>query len=184
MDIERRIEQLEHVNRWYRRAAGMVISLVAATLLVAQAGERNDAIDAREFVVKDAKGTVRGRFGITDKTGHFSFLALYDPEGEQCFRVSAGPQRGFASLRMGHVREGIEYLRLTAGPKATNLVMFGRNRDTELVIQADEGDHSPAIKLHYKGLPVAGMGIADDGKPLLWIKDTKTLETIWQAPKQ
>jgi hypothetical protein len=81
MTLEQRVEKLERQNRWMRLLGAMGLAVVAAVFLVAQGKAAPKAIEAEQFVVKDAKGRVRAKLGRLAE-GTFG-LVIHDAEGNK-----------------------------------------------------------------------------------------------------
>lgn len=82
MTPEERIEKLERANQKLHRLVSWMIILIASAVIVGASGKAPipDVIQAKQFVLVDQKGNVRGSMGL-DGDGK-AYLALFDARGK------------------------------------------------------------------------------------------------------
>jgi hypothetical protein len=153
--ILNRVEQLERDNRRLRRYAGAMLVVVAMVLGLGAAliyysvrsGLPGSAqsVAARQFVLRDAKGTVRGAWGMADD-GAVRFV-LSDAGGRQRVRLSL-LQDGSAGLS------------------------FADTADRKLAVLGLLPDHTTNLALtDPAGIPRAVLGVAPNGSSNLVFAD-------------
>ena len=85
--LARRVDKVERENRWLKQAGVVALAVIAAVVLMGQATATKVAkvVEAEEFVLKDASGTVRSRLEVWEDTVS---LTLHDRNGNE--RLSLG----------------------------------------------------------------------------------------------
>ena len=95
MNLEERVNRLERQNRRLKMAGLIALLALLSVVLMGQAETVPDVIKAKNFVLLDDKGTVRGGMGVTS---HGSLIQLYDPKGTA--RATLGSQNGPAGTAL------------------------------------------------------------------------------------
>lgn len=86
--LEARVVTLEKQNRWMK-AVCLVVSLTvvcALTLGQSKAASTTKTVEAQRFVLKSAKGEIRGE--LTTLDGDYSKLSLRSPNGQKVTELS------------------------------------------------------------------------------------------------
>jgi hypothetical protein len=140
-EIER-LEKLERDNHRLRQVAALGLIVIAVVLLMAQtSGPRR--LEANEFVLKDDKGKVRGRFALLEK-GLVPQLSLSDEQGRDLLTLSViagspflsfndvrGTERVTLSIDEGRGDAG---LTLRHANKAPAITMLSENEGARIVL--------------------------------------------------
>ena len=130
--ISERLEKVERENRVLKRFAMLALSLIAAVLVMGQAGPQR-TVEAEKFVLKDSAGRMRAEITL-DQSGTPA-LVFYDESGNRGASFREGDlmflnKRGFTRMssdgvminnQEGHIELGTEGLRLkitSVGPEA------------------------------------------------------------------
>jgi hypothetical protein len=90
--LARRLDRLEREDRRLKLAGVVALAVIAAVMLMGQAGKPGKIVGAEQFIVHDARGGVRAELG-TLPNGTVR-LVLYDRgnPGETRVILSAGPE--------------------------------------------------------------------------------------------
>ena len=171
MTIEQRLAKLERQNRWMKRAGGLMLAAVACVVLMGQ-GKPKELPDlvAKSLTIKDEKGGKRVELG-TEKGS--AYVRLHD-------------QNGRVRLSLRTAANGNPHLNLVdqTGKKPVVLRTF-LDGSVLLALKGlflrSAANGSPAILLTGRGGIRAWLGRADDGSPVLKLRDAKG-KVIWQAP--
>jgi hypothetical protein len=167
--VGRRVDALERENRQLqRRAATLTFAVAAAFALAAGAlaygltAESRVAgvVHAREFVLYDGDGLVRGRLGITPEGG--SRLVLKDRSDRERIRMTllsdGSPGLSFADA------EGRSRMVLAFLPDQTaNLVLADRHGRTRAVFGLMPDESSTLVFADHNGETRVGLGIDPRG---------------------
>jgi hypothetical protein len=118
-----RVGKLERQNRRMKRAGAVALILATAVFLMGQ-GASKKTVEANEFILKDASGKVRGRFGMDLSLNGGPQLSLLDSNGDKRALLDVGDSAG---LTLNH-RSGknVESVVLVAGNDGLSLY-FGKN---------------------------------------------------------
>lgn len=138
--LSERLSRLEAENRRLRRAGAVVVAPLAGLALMGQARSNPGRIvEGERFVLRDAKGTVRGALGLGPDGA--AGLALTDPDG-----------RLRASLTVG--LDGLPALGL-----------FDRDERSRVAVILSAGG-APSLRLYdAAGQARAGLIVGSDGFP-------------------
>lgn len=169
MGLEARVERLEKENRWLKRSVLGMAALIVVGLAVGAEAKRGN-LDAENFVVRDAKGKVRGRLGLAESG---PVLSLYDAE-----------EKARAVLTVGQSGPFLTFLDATAGPQivlsgapdAQGLVIYDVNRKVRATLAIEHQEIAlkmwdaagktihrvPHITAAGEAAPVAGEEAAKD----------------------
>lgn len=155
--LVRRIDRLERETRWWKRATGLGLVLLAAMGVLGQAPGLGTAktLDAERFNLRDAAGNLRGVLG-SSADGATSLL-LYGPPGVHQAGLAVMPD-GSASLFLGN----------PAGRTVTELTLY-RDGTPTLVFRDRAGKTRSLV------------GASSDGAPFAYFLDAAGNNT-WKAP--
>ena len=92
MDLHARIERLERENRRLKLSGFVLVVLVGAGVLMAAAPKPAQVVEAREFVLKDGQGNIRGRLHTGE--GGAARFQLMDGSGKSYLRTFGYKDRG------------------------------------------------------------------------------------------
>jgi hypothetical protein len=139
--LARRVEQLERVQRrWRRLATGAALGLAAVGLMGQKPAPR--VVEAERFVLRDAAGRARAELVVDGEQS----VALRFKDADSMPRLSIGTENGAAVLVLneqgGRVRAGLVTLSHGA-PALTFYDNNGKNR-AELALTRDG---SPALTI-------------------------------------
>lgn len=202
-DMQARLKRLE-AQAWRRRVLDMVVGAVGGVVLVGILGNVRAAkgtpaagsfetVEAREFMLRDARGVVRARLAAPEeasgpvghgdpvprKVGHNAFLALYDGIGEHRLELGVGPD-GTAGLIVTSARG--QTVALSAGDMASISLRSGGEQRASL--SAFEGAAGSAVDLTFVGpgreVVRLGVGPGESGA-LTMIKNNRTRLVLGEA---
>jgi hypothetical protein len=187
-----RIEHLERENRRLRRLwMGMLVSValllgLATALVVVSArhglpGTVADVIEAREFLLRDASGAVRGSWASQpDGSARFMFQAPASKAG-----LSLSVLKGGASGIT--VRDSAGRSRAVLGllPDQTVSLLFAdENGTTRTVLSLVRGGSSTLVFADRSGSAKVGMGVDSRGQSTLTLPDLPDTRTETQEPEE
>jgi len=165
-----RLDKVERENRWLKRAGVVALAVIAAVVLMGQATATKVAkvVEAEEFVLRDASGTVRSRLEVVEDTVS---LTLLDRVGKK--RLSLGVKdnawveliRGRvnligATLQLGPSTAKSPWaLTLVDGIGKRSMGLATRNGSPVLFLGGEEG--SFVVSMSSKG-PMVELSLSDD----------------------
>lgn len=167
--LGRRLDDLERDNRQLRSRSTMLmlgmtaaLTLAAGTLIYAVTGDRRvaDVVHARQFVLHDPDGVVRGTLGLTPEGG--ARLVLRDRQGSERLRLSlladGSPGASFVDA------EGRSRIVMGLLPDETaNLVFADRFGRTRAVFGLMPDESSTLVFADQNGETRVGLGIDPRG---------------------
>jgi hypothetical protein len=176
---ETTLRQLEAVNQRLRRFAwsvlfGAIVVLgFTAVVVIMFATQRLPApgsvVQARSFVLQDAKGRVRATWGVTKDGG--VQLAMQDDKGNPRARMSVleDGSTGLALVdSMGHPRAALGLL--TDG--TINLVFADQGGQSRAVFGLTPAGASSLVLADGKGVTRAGLSVANGGRATQTVDET------------
>jgi hypothetical protein len=92
------LEQLKRQNRWLKAIGLIVISLVVCITLMAANVPPKDIVEARAFIIRDNRGTIRGELSFDHKSGE-TRLRLAGNDGTPRFVVDVTNERSELFLK-------------------------------------------------------------------------------------
>ena len=176
--IPERLARLEHENQRLRRF-GWVVLVAAVVVLgvtsavVALFGTRRlpppgAVVQARSFVLQDAKGMVRGTWAVTEEG--VVQLALADKSGQPRVRMSVLDD-GSPGLALvdgkGRPRAALGLL----ADGSINLVFADEEGRGRAVLGLTEGGASSLVLADGRGVARAGLGVAPGGRATLTVDE-------------
>ena len=87
-----RLEKLEKQNSRFKQVGALALIFLGSVLLMGQAAARR-TVEANEFVLKDDRGQVRGRFHLQDGGAE---LVLFDPHGTRRVWLAQRFEKGYS----------------------------------------------------------------------------------------
>jgi hypothetical protein len=93
--VLRRVERLESQNAWLKKAMAVAVLGVVAVLAMGQKSEEGKEVVAQSFVLKDANGVMRGRWGTK---GRDVLLTLFDNKERIRAELVAAEEGAFFTL--------------------------------------------------------------------------------------
>jgi hypothetical protein len=135
-----RLEKLEKQNRRIK-GIGIVLLVLAAALVLMGQTPGHRTVEANEFVLKDADGTVRGRWSVAALGPRF---VLLDATGKE--RVAFNMNPGGAGLTLSDA-SGRARAHLVATVNGPGLLLTDANGKDRLFLFADDTENSAGLGL-------------------------------------
>lgn len=167
-----RLEKLEKQNRRIRGIGIALLVLAAALVLMGQTpGHRT--VEANEFVLKDASGTVRGRWSVVEAFG--PKFVLLDATGKERVLLNVLDTGAGLILRDASGRDRAGLVATVNGP---GLNLTDANGKSRVFVFADDTEDSFGVGLHdEKGLKRAALTFYN-GTPKLALLDAERKERV------
>jgi len=190
-----RVEHLERENRRLRRlwmgtlvSVALLLGLATALVIVAAnhglPGTIADVIEARQYLLRDASGAIRGTWGTSDKGSMRLLLQAPGSKAGLSLAVLDGGASGIT------VRDTAGRSRAVLGllpDQTVSLLLADENGTTRTVLSLIPGGASTLVFADRSGSAKAGLGVDSKGQSTMTMSDlpetqASTPEVIESAP--
>jgi hypothetical protein len=181
--IQARIEKLERANRRLQLAGVAVLILAAAGLLSANRHSKSEIIEARQFLLRDARGQARGGLIVTAEG---PALELYDASQKLRLNLSISGDMPNLTLKDGN---GTGVLVLADVPAGPGLMLYDRLGNPRVQLDVaksgprlfleDEKGFSTTVGSYFTGDPKTDEKLRAASVVLA----QKDLGVLWRAPQ-